>query len=126
MCSLSVDKNVCECSTVQLLALKVSGARLFKQHLNTGEPVSAVLVTRHFHPVSCFLCRDTFLRNLAATQWEKRRRSKHQDTPSSSDDINTPHPQPAEDNGDLIESSRNSCSMTEGSEGWVYSVWIRF
>ncbi|XP_029934203.1 FH1/FH2 domain-containing protein 1 isoform X3 [Myripristis murdjan] len=62
---------------------------------------------------------DTFLRNLAATQWEKRRRSKHQDTPSSHDEINAPHPQPVEDNSDLIESSRNSCSMTKGSEGQI-------
>ncbi|XP_061731857.1 FH1/FH2 domain-containing protein 1 [Nerophis ophidion] len=43
---------------------------------------------------------DTFLRSLAATQWEKRRRSKHlsRSTLHSSDDVITPDPQPAEDN----------------------------
>ncbi|XP_076003063.1 FH1/FH2 domain-containing protein 1 isoform X2 [Genypterus blacodes] len=43
--------------------------------------------------------QGTFLRNLAATQWEKRRRSKHQDPRllSSSDDVTAPPLQPAED-----------------------------
>ena len=44
--------------------------------------------------------RGTFLRNLAATQWEKRR-SKHLSQPrlSSSDDVMTPSPQPAAESG---------------------------
>ncbi|XP_060906645.1 FH1/FH2 domain-containing protein 1 isoform X2 [Labrus mixtus] len=41
---------------------------------------------------------DTFLRSLAATQWEKKRRSKHlsQSRQSTSDDVITPSPQPVE------------------------------
>lgn len=38
--------------------------------------------------------KDHFLRNLAATQWDKKRRSKQL---SSADDIITPSPQPTED-----------------------------
>lgn len=52
------------------------------------------------HLVSCPApCRDTFLRSLAATQWEKKRRSKHlsQSRLSSSDDVITPSLQPAEE-----------------------------
>nr|XP_057944362.1 FH1/FH2 domain-containing protein 1 [Doryrhamphus excisus] len=42
---------------------------------------------------------DNFLRSLAATQWEKKRRSKHLSPSklSSSDDVITPNPQPVED-----------------------------
>ncbi|XP_073320910.1 FH1/FH2 domain-containing protein 1 isoform X3 [Pagrus major] len=42
---------------------------------------------------------DTFLRSLAATQWEKKRRSKHlsQSRLSSSDDVITPSLPPAEE-----------------------------
>lgn len=44
--------------------------------------------------------RDTFLRSLAATQWEKKRRSKHlsQSRLSSSDDVIS-GPQPVEESG---------------------------
>ncbi|KAM7015937.1 FH1/FH2 domain-containing protein 1 isoform 2-T2 [Tautogolabrus adspersus] len=51
--------------------------------------------------------KDTFLRSLAATQWEKKRRSKHlsQSRQSTSDDVITPSPQPAEGRGGE-ESSR--------------------
>ena len=39
--------------------------------------------------------RGNFLRTLAATQWEKKRRSKHlQSRLSASDDITSPSPQP--------------------------------
>ncbi|XP_073320909.1 FH1/FH2 domain-containing protein 1 isoform X2 [Pagrus major] len=43
--------------------------------------------------------KDTFLRSLAATQWEKKRRSKHlsQSRLSSSDDVITPSLPPAEE-----------------------------
>lgn len=45
------------------------------------------------------LCRDTFLRSLAVTQWEKKRRSKHlsQAKHSSPDDVITPSQQPAKE-----------------------------
>ncbi|KAM3877450.1 FH1/FH2 domain-containing protein 1 [Diretmus argenteus] len=46
---------------------------------------------------------DTFLRSLAATQWEKKRRSKRLDTPSLSDDIIAPRTLPAEDSSVLTE-----------------------
>ncbi|XP_027137007.1 FH1/FH2 domain-containing protein 3 isoform X3 [Larimichthys crocea] len=44
---------------------------------------------------------DAFLRSLAVTQWEKKRRSKHlsQSRLSSSDDVITPSLQPAEEGG---------------------------
>lgn len=63
--------------------------------------VSAMLAPSHlvscFHPTPPLSCRDTFLRSLAATQWEKKRRSKHlsQSRLSSSDDVITPSLQPA-------------------------------
>ncbi|XP_054869460.1 FH1/FH2 domain-containing protein 1 isoform X5 [Amphiprion ocellaris] len=43
--------------------------------------------------------QDTFLRSLAATQWEKKRKSKHlgQSRLSTADDVITPKPQPTEE-----------------------------
>ncbi|XP_074523185.1 FH1/FH2 domain-containing protein 1 isoform X2 [Halichoeres trimaculatus] len=43
--------------------------------------------------------KDTFLRSLAATQWEKKRRSKHLARQSTSDDVITPNLKPAEEPG---------------------------
>lgn len=53
------------------------------------------------HLVSCSSCRDTFLRSLAATQWEKKRRSKNLGRAGapSSDDVITPSPRPEEEGG---------------------------
>ncbi|KAK7913579.1 hypothetical protein WMY93_013790 [Mugilogobius chulae] len=42
---------------------------------------------------------DNFLRNLAATQWEKRRRSKQRPRLASSDDIISPSPHTKEETG---------------------------
>ncbi|XP_030017953.1 FH1/FH2 domain-containing protein 1 isoform X2 [Sphaeramia orbicularis] len=54
--------------------------------------------------------KDHFLRNLAATQWEKRRRSKHQNLPrvSSSDDVIAPSPQPVDDRGSVSTEGQTS------------------
>lgn len=47
--------------------------------------------------------RDTFLRSLAAAQWDKKRRSKHQSEArqSLSDDVRTQDPPPAEESGEV-------------------------
>ncbi|XP_058485085.1 FH1/FH2 domain-containing protein 1 isoform X5 [Solea solea] len=57
---------------------------------------------------------DTFLRSLAATQWEKKRRSKHfsQSRLSSSDDISSPQPT-AEEGGanSTVEASQSTAAL---------------
>ncbi|XP_071345997.1 FH1/FH2 domain-containing protein 1 isoform X2 [Trachinotus anak] len=62
--------------------------------------------------------QGTFLRSLAATQWEKKRRSKHlsQSRLSPSDDVITPSPQPAAEEGRGvldIEPSRHASSSSD-------------
>uniref|UniRef100_A0A8P4G6F9 Formin homology 2 domain containing 1 n=1 Tax=Dicentrarchus labrax TaxID=13489 RepID=A0A8P4G6F9_DICLA len=63
--------------------------------------------------------KDTFLRSLAATQWEKKRRSKNlsQARLSSSDDVVTPSLQPAEEGSGVWdeEPTVSSSSSTNGS-----------
>ncbi|XP_058485083.1 FH1/FH2 domain-containing protein 1 isoform X3 [Solea solea] len=58
--------------------------------------------------------KDTFLRSLAATQWEKKRRSKHfsQSRLSSSDDISSPQPT-AEEGGanSTVEASQSTAAL---------------
>ncbi|XP_061592280.1 FH1/FH2 domain-containing protein 1 isoform X2 [Cololabis saira] len=58
----------------------------------------------------------TFLRSLAATQWEKKRRSKNlsQSRLSSSDDVITPSPQPAAEPGGGSAANQRHAS-TSGS-----------
>ncbi|XP_034470998.1 FH1/FH2 domain-containing protein 1 isoform X2 [Hippoglossus hippoglossus] len=60
-----------------------------------------------------------FLRSLAATQWEKKRRSKHfsQSRLSSSDDIITPSFRPAEEEegGGAAEPSRHDSSSSDAN-----------
>ncbi|KAM8761758.1 FH1/FH2 domain-containing protein 1 isoform 3-T3 [Acanthopagrus schlegelii] len=60
---------------------------------------------------------DTFLRSLAATQWEKKRRSKHlsQSRLSSSDDVITPSLQPAEE-GSSVPAEEPSVSTSSSLE----------
>uniref|UniRef100_A0A665WVS8 Formin homology 2 domain containing 1 n=1 Tax=Echeneis naucrates TaxID=173247 RepID=A0A665WVS8_ECHNA len=54
--------------------------------------------------------RGTFLRSLAATQWEKRRSKQlSQSRLSSSDDIITPSPQPAVEEGGVIPATEPPC-----------------
>lgn len=47
--------------------------------------------------------RDTFLRSLAATQWDKKRRSKQlsETRQPLSDDVRTQDPPPAEEGGEV-------------------------
>ncbi|XP_036950164.1 FH1/FH2 domain-containing protein 1 isoform X7 [Acanthopagrus latus] len=61
--------------------------------------------------------KDTFLRSLAATQWEKKRRSKHlsQSRLSSSDDVITPSLQPAEE-GSSVPAEEPSVSTSSSLE----------
>nr|XP_043887028.1 FH1/FH2 domain-containing protein 1-like isoform X3 [Solea senegalensis] len=58
--------------------------------------------------------KDTFLRSLAATQWEKKRRSKHfsQSRLSSSDDIISPQPT-AEEGGanSTVEAAQSTAAL---------------
>ncbi|XP_028256953.1 FH1/FH2 domain-containing protein 1-like isoform X1 [Parambassis ranga] len=64
--------------------------------------------------------KDAFLRSLAATQWEKRRRSKHlsQSRLSSSDDVITPSPAAEQGSSAAAESQPGSSSLdTNGHSG---------
>lgn len=61
-------------------------------------------------PSSLLSHRGNFLRNLAATQWEKKRRSKHlsQSRLSSSDDLITPGPQLTAEEGRGVPAAETS------------------
>ncbi|XP_056231022.1 FH1/FH2 domain-containing protein 1 isoform X2 [Seriola aureovittata] len=62
--------------------------------------------------------QGTFLRSLAATQWEKKRRSKHlsQSRLSSSDDIIAPSPQPAPEEGGAVRAAEPSRHASGSSD----------
>lgn len=62
--------------------------------------------------LSCCLChcRGTFLRSLVATERDKKRRSQHlsEARQSSSDDVITSSPQPAEDGSSVLSDEASS------------------
>ncbi|KAM4603118.1 FH1/FH2 domain-containing protein 1 [Polymixia lowei] len=59
---------------------------------------------------------DTFLRSLAATQWEKKRRDSHQDTTPSSADVIAPPTPPAEGSGSSILTEDPQCVVQTSRE----------
>ncbi|XP_051795720.1 FH1/FH2 domain-containing protein 1 isoform X2 [Acanthochromis polyacanthus] len=64
--------------------------------------------------------QGTFLRSLAATQWEKKRKSKHlsQSQLSTADDVISPSPQPTEEEGGGAEAAgHGSTSGSSDSNG---------
>uniref|UniRef100_H3C7S3 Formin homology 2 domain containing 1 n=2 Tax=Tetraodon nigroviridis TaxID=99883 RepID=H3C7S3_TETNG len=65
------------------------------------------VVSRVLSDGLCGPCRDTFLRSLAAAQWDKKRRSKHlsETRESLSDDIRGPDTPPAEGGGATPQAS---------------------
>lgn len=93
-----------------LLPVVVLPTQLVMNHVTPAETADSAFGWLCW--LSCCLChcRGTFLRSLAATQWDKKRRSQHlsEARQSSSDDVITSSPQPAEEGSSVLVDEASS------------------